>query len=808
MSTTAPCIAKLVFFLLVGRVLFAEDIDARLYNPAINPIQILYQTSTAPLEIVREGVPKAAIYYDLNALPINKGERSILAIAAEELQSHIKLATGAELPIVHEIPASGVAILLGSCETSQKLGVSTGDMKDGEFIVRSFPDRLLIVGKDKNPLMRDNLFQSGTLWGVYDVLERFLGVRWYYPGELGTLIQKQKNFIFPPVYYRDRPFFAKRFIYRFWGSLPPVPRSEDSKYISARFRLSDTSNIPTFCHTPKNWDKVYGQSHPEYFQMNADGNHVPPVWCYSEPAVLKQFLEDLDRFYSSGMKWKDPWGKWYPPKEKIIPLSPIDSLVQCHCQRCQQLVRNDSVLGYSSEVMGNFLYKLCVDAEKRWPDKLVYYLPYMNYTLPPNQIKMFPDNLSVTIAAMRTLANTKEPEIFRAEMEIINGWRKKVRNPLGFWLYTCWPADNTAAPFQYPHVIQKFISANRDSFGFFIDGGVDWARKHLTMYILSRCLWNPDFNVDAALEEYYSQMYPRSQKYMKEIFTLLIDGWEKSRWEPPLPDYHRVSLKNIHKESYPRSVVNQIESLIDQAMDISEERTLEHERVAFFKTALKPFFAESKAYHEEKNTRRTLHIYKVDKMPNMSGKLDDPLWQKPSSAEFITLNRDKPKPAHATTVRGMWIPKQGIILGFRMQEPEINKIKMKYIAHDEPIFTDDCIEMFFDPIGDLGKFYQICSNARGAIYDAAYYNLEGRWNSEGVVIKTCLQKDCWTMEVFIPFRTLNATKVNIGTRWPCNFSRSRWVQGFELTRFSTSYNPIYKCSNLTTLNFGNIEFGE
>ena len=59
-------------------------------------------------------------------------------------------------------------------------------------------------------------------------------------------------------------------------------------------------------------------------------------------------------------------------------------------------------------------------------------------------------------------------------------------------------------------------------------------------------LWNPDFNVDAAIDAYCRDMYGPAGEAMRQLVHLQIDGWENSRWPGG-----RISSKNIYAISYP-----------------------------------------------------------------------------------------------------------------------------------------------------------------------------------------------------------------------------------------------------------------
>ena len=63
---------------------------------------------------------------------------------------------------------------------------------------------MLILG-DKNT--------SGIAWGVYEFLERFVGARWYFPGDAGRFVPKSDGLVVPSTSLEDRPVYPKREIW-------------------------------------------------------------------------------------------------------------------------------------------------------------------------------------------------------------------------------------------------------------------------------------------------------------------------------------------------------------------------------------------------------------------------------------------------------------------------------------------------------------------------------------------------------------------------------------------------------------------
>ncbi len=145
-----------------------------------------------PLDLVRDGAPQATIVMD-------QAPTRAAQFAAAELNWHIEQITGTRLPVVCGPQAvSGTRVLVGHSPATQKLGLQNDDFAAQEYLIRFLPDTLVLVGRDKQddrqPLdyadpatFPGKLDDQATSYAVYDFLERFCGVRWYLPTDVGMV---------------------------------------------------------------------------------------------------------------------------------------------------------------------------------------------------------------------------------------------------------------------------------------------------------------------------------------------------------------------------------------------------------------------------------------------------------------------------------------------------------------------------------------------------------------------------------------------------------------------------------------------
>ncbi|MBD3291624.1 MAG: hypothetical protein GF393_01765, partial [Armatimonadia bacterium] len=144
--------------MLLGGLFAMTPLHAQVYEAAPGPYA----------DIVADGAAKAQI-----VLP---AEPTFLEdFAARELQSYVERISGATLPIVAEEDAAGggFSFVLGATNAADAAGIVPDEDAMGRdgFTMRSEGDALVIRGRN----------DLGTLFGVYELLERHLGVRWYMP---------------------------------------------------------------------------------------------------------------------------------------------------------------------------------------------------------------------------------------------------------------------------------------------------------------------------------------------------------------------------------------------------------------------------------------------------------------------------------------------------------------------------------------------------------------------------------------------------------------------------------------------------
>ncbi|RMG76888.1 MAG: DUF4838 domain-containing protein, partial [Bacteroidetes bacterium] len=471
----------------------------------------------------------------------------------------------------------------------------------------------------------------GVLFGVYDFIEKVLGVRWYFPpGDLGTVIPHKKDIIITKTNYSDAPAFQLRtgglysYGYTYW-QWHPITRAGATTDLFVN-------------HTMATWGPVFGKTHPEYFSIRSDGTrninykgyyHPDSHICYSNPGVLKQHIENVkiwNKDHSNGILFG-----CRPPSDKYVYLAAADVMEVhgiCHCKNCLKKWHPENPpwpSGQFSDLIFGYAKKLAAALKKNHlPQQRVAVLAYAGYERAPDDMK-WPDNVDVCLAEIKSPAIQVDPRVYTSERKNILKWSKLVkgkRERLTMWHYFCYPNDFCSAPMPAPHVMAKWFKdyVNVIS-GLFANRGAK--KTFLMAWLWHKLLWNPYADVDKLLDEFYRNMYGPAYKPMKALFQLEINRWENTRWsEVPLKGY--VPERLVYEESYPPEIVAKLKQYIEKAKELTPPESIYRKRVQWQIERHKPFFEESKLWTYWKH--RWVHVV-FERVKNQ-----DNLWWKNKKA--------------------------------------------------------------------------------------------------------------------------------------------------------------------------------
>ena len=266
---------------------------------------------------------------------------------AEELVWHVEKATGIRLDVMPESAAPNQVhthIYVGKTKAALEHGINPEKLPRETFVLRSIGNDLFIVGCEDNgdPMNSKNPY-VGTLFGVYDFLESYLGVRWLWPGELGVYVPKTDSVEIPAVNRTSAPALLFRELA--WSSARQFmneKRKQDKLdarlgfspevlhgYAHAlnvflrRHRMGGMDAKPRTGHACCGWWRRYGKEHPQWFMLRRDGRR-------GDPSADSQHVD----FCVTNRQLQDFIVEQWDGKSVLL-LGPVDCPGRCTCENCR-----------------------------------------------------------------------------------------------------------------------------------------------------------------------------------------------------------------------------------------------------------------------------------------------------------------------------------------------------------------------------------------------------------------------------------------------------------------------------------------
>ncbi len=488
----------------------------------------------ADIPIVRDAKPAAVIVLSENVTPA-------LRYAAEELVYHVERATGAKLAIQCECDTTpeGSAIFLGDTYTAREAGIKVASLPPETFVLRTLDQKkaLIIAGRDTNgdPLDRDT--SAGTLFGVYEWLERDLGVRWLWPGELGTLVPKTQTLTAHTVNETISPAFLQRHVRAGLGwesghpalGFTPAAAKDYAKEQSVFLRRHRMGRSVKFSygHAFTNWWERFGKDHPEWFQL-VNGKRGPAKagarysMCVSNPGLHRQIVAE----------WKAKGGA--SAAFPAINVVENDILGLCECDACKAwdgptppdamkfYTPESKVYGarFVSDRYAKFWLAVQELARKENPEVRVIGYVYFNYFQAPTSGVKLNDHVLVGFCPSSGWYPRNDDE---------HAWYQKQWKGWGdtgakLFFRPNYFLDGYDMPFNFAHQFADDFqhNARNGMIGSDFDALTGhWATQGPSLYLLMRLHTRPESNVEALLAEYYAGFGPAAAQ-VKAYF----DHWE------------------------------------------------------------------------------------------------------------------------------------------------------------------------------------------------------------------------------------------------------------------------------------------
>ncbi|MFA9478846.1 DUF4838 domain-containing protein [Phycisphaerales bacterium AB-hyl4] len=460
--------------------------------------------------------------------------------AAEILKKYLSEILNVSIPVRLDSEFTGdddaPLILVGRTSLSEPL-----ELEPEEILIRSVGDRLMIQGGDEGD--QGKQAYEGTVFAAYEFLERYCGVRWLWPGELGTVVPNLDRIDMGDIDYRFQPRIEKRHVRSTHPGLHPSDManlSHQATRLGLPFGLyeellreyayrGDRVHNPgnwyraqrmgrrtnyTASHAYTRWYDRYANDHIEWFAMGPDGSReaVRPAQahlCLSNDELVDKI---------SHVKIEE----WRNTTRDSINIAPNDGVGEphCMCENCKAL----DVPGKQLEIPFwgeyhsltdrylHFFNRIAERVSAEHPDATLGTFAYQEYTHPPVKRKVHP-NLYIELAAGGYLSDAYREEL----RDIWVGWREMGATRLG-WRPNLLHSGH-GFPLNYARKLAEDIRLFADNGMLTTDFDANvfhWATHGINYYVLSQMLWDPDQNVDDVIRDWCEAGFGPAANYIEQ----------------------------------------------------------------------------------------------------------------------------------------------------------------------------------------------------------------------------------------------------------------------------------------------------
>ncbi len=577
------------------------------------------ETGNAAFVMTDSGKPEATIV-------IARHPDAIALFAAQELQYHIQKITGAALPVAtDDMSVTGNRILIGESVATRALGLTRDSFKPQEYLIRFLPGVLVLMGKDsdkasgiahvagvlKNAALPGVFDAQGTCYAVYDFLEKFCGVRWFGPTDLGLVFPETKSLkILPVADIRRAPVFRFRQgpympVYGFIKTLWNNPTADQVKLYACRMRLGGepyAANHSFYGYYDRFWEKnpqhpeLFEASHPDWFAQGYSGK--PPQMCYTNKGFIHQVIQDArDYFDGKGLK---PGAQ---ASGNFFAVVPMDNSSWSKDPESQAELNPDQKNnpqfsnGYASDYIFGFANKVAKAIRKSNPDKYLATLAYSSYAYYPEHIRL-ESNIAVQLCLH--VRNWWVPAMERNDMRFYESWVTKEKDrPIYLWLYYTFPEEMAingkfhCFPGFFAHTIDRqFKMFARDGIrGIFLNN----LGEYVDNYVTFRLMDDPSLNIDQLIDEYHRLYYGAAADPMKKMYLRIEEIYSNPK---NYPEEVQTQNKHFHQTKEiawqylgTRARMDELGKLMAEAKALAATDA-EKQRVALFEKGIWDYMLE------------------------------------------------------------------------------------------------------------------------------------------------------------------------------------------------------------------------
>ena len=789
------------------------------------PVKFQKAPEHKSFKLVENGKLNFAIVADLKkeqeTRKTNKTQPSI-APAVETLKDAFFKCTGV-MPAV--IDAKDIAkaekypymIVVGDCGIAGKYGINKDKLPIQGLAIKTFEKGIILAGYDSSFIKGYNtgyLDQKGssigTAYAALDFAERFMGIRYFFPGEYGTLYPQIKNLEIKPVYYTDTPYFDTRNgIYglihctyatpkgkKFWEPYLGKITSKEMNFPS-RWRMGGTIPVGgAHCPRPERMAQAYPDKLKTIFYTSPSGNfyynpkaHIGNYFDVINLEFADLLMESLKKFYASNGKVDEGGFRIQGCNNTYVSFGMCDTLMHdvdvvnhptvkklglMTPQNTKRQLTGSTSGGRAgmANIYARFHQYLANRMKKELPGKKLYIMAYYNVQYAGTDPRWkLPDNTEVFLCLGDLPNKTRNKAAMQKAVQLAQEWYDSLggRPVQKLWLYQGTHPFIIAVAGEFvsdiPKLFGKYLGRNMLFYGHCITAPGNAWFHYPSAYAAYRSMWSPEWDPTAAIDAHWEGFYGKEAgKNLREFHKLVRKC------------YLQYGVNNPDSQAgvvYPMPMLQQMEKYLAAAAKAVKPGSVEEKRLKLF-TAPWP-----KAIQAMKNQisyeRPVYNIYQLlqqDKV-TLDGKADEAFWKQVKSMPLMDPHGTGTKIKYPASIKLAW-DKSGIYGLFETSYPVVAEKK-------NDVWFNDNYEVIFSPGLKREVKYQFAFDALGNQFLTQQrflpilQPLDRHWKAPGFKHVSKLSKDGkWTAEFYIPFSVFSGLKApRAYATWHCNIVRNK-----------------------------------
>ena len=453
--------------------------------------------------------------------------------------------------------------------------------------------------------------ERGSLHAAYDFLERFCDVRWYAPGDVGTVCPSAPTLAVNGSDVRRALAMEHRWITNTPLYLPGPPHrvgAGDVHLWKLRSRIGGRPFRVT--HSFEGYYERFLADNPGWFAQGYPDR--PPQLCFTNPELIEQVVRDARDYFD---------GKPAPPgvsaQGDVFGLVPMDNNSWCTCDRCRSEldaseVRNPQFNnGKASGYVFRFVNRVAAEVGKTHPDKWIGALAYSDYAYHPEDVELEPN---IVVQLCLHTRNWWCPSMEANDRKVLWDWRREEpERPIYVWLYYNFPALNaTFGDFRYfpgyfAHTALRQMAlyhANGIK-GIFMEHSSEFAQSYLMdqleFYVTLKLADDPTLDGNLLIAEFFQRYYGAAAEPMRQLYCMIEELFTNPANYPvevrhSLAHHHQTSELAWGSLGTPERL-RKLADLMAQARAVARPG-IEAERVALFEQGQWDYLVEGRKQYQ------------------------------------------------------------------------------------------------------------------------------------------------------------------------------------------------------------------